>query len=554
MASSRISVGPLALVALSAACISRPHITQPHAAHADNQTTGVTGTAERAPVRPRIHAAHLQALLAPWVPPPSPPKDTRTPSQIAQAACSAADGSWRCSAPKPKLFRATGVAPIIPPAWTVAFWFVDPTNLTGSASDSNSCTTIALPCSTFHEINDHRWGCIGSPNGCPRFRQNTIVLFLSSQTGNIDQIYFRPANESGAFSALQGNISAAQQVATGTLSGVISKVRFPSQLLVATLTAGLSPGQLIVNSNPAHPSRAWLYKNISGNTWSISQPLLPVTLPANPQPVEVDTWANGDAYTIYTPVSVDIAVLGGTSTGGLTNGLQVNSLRFHGSIANDAMSIDASSTVISECNNDNQFIGYSSPRLPYESSLTNTFLNGRVRTSAGFSAATILAAGVLNNSNELPSSVLAGDIILAQSTIVNGLGWAFAAYNNIYIESGKTLSYLNDGDVDNENAIYGGPFIWGPGVLDVGMTARFQYDAPASNVLLNTGGIALNGIFTTAHSQFVAGSGLVTECGNVPLTVLNLDVAASATCSTTGFGGQAFIPKGASFTSTAFGD
>jgi len=54
-------------------------------------------------------------------------------------------------------------------------WFVDPANVTGNASDSNSGLTAAVPLLTFREIV-LRWG-----SSSPVLAQNTTITFLSDQ-------------------------------------------------------------------------------------------------------------------------------------------------------------------------------------------------------------------------------------------------------------------------------------------------------------------------------------------------------------------------------------
>ena len=72
--------------------------------------------------------------------------------------------------PTPTKFGASGgtASPIIPASWTVPCVVYRSGNSSGTASDSNNCTTSATACLTWHQINDARWGCQGSPSVCPR--------------------------------------------------------------------------------------------------------------------------------------------------------------------------------------------------------------------------------------------------------------------------------------------------------------------------------------------------------------------------------------------------
>ena len=67
-----------------------------------------------------------------------------------------------------------------------------------------------------------------------------------------------------------------------------------------------SVGELLINTT--HASHAFVYKNVSGNTWIVSQPLTSWTPPTITFPSEVDTWATGDAVTAYTLPLVNLVV------------------------------------------------------------------------------------------------------------------------------------------------------------------------------------------------------------------------------------------------------
>lgn len=249
-------------------------------------------------------------------PQPAAKLDPRSPEQIAQSACFGPDG-WHCRTPQPvvRASTATAVGPIIPTSWTVPNWFVDPANVSGTASDNNNCTTSTTACLTWQEINVHRWGCLGSPVACPRLRQTTLITFLSSHTDNTDPIYFLPAVENSSFATIQG---AAPTVVTSgvVLSGTVSKNRTAgsNSLLQTNLGATGAVGQLVQNTT--HPSMAWVYKSLGSNNFSITQPFVPTTATGTNAPAEVDTWANSDTVNLLTPVSVNISAFKPLINGG----------------------------------------------------------------------------------------------------------------------------------------------------------------------------------------------------------------------------------------------
>jgi len=262
------------------------------------------------PTPPVPHDETVTQVTPSWYHPPRAIRaelkpDTRSPEEITAAACRGPNGQWFCRSPQPRASSATAVGPIIPPSWTVPQWYVDPSNSSGTASDNNNCTTTSTPCLTWHEINDHRWGCIGSPNACPRLRQNTNITFLSSHTNDSDPVYFLPAIEHSAFVTLQG--AAPTLVATVSLSGVTAKstVAGANSLLIANIGGSGVANMLLENTT--HPSRAWTYMSLGGGSFSITQPMMKLTTPFSLiSPAEVNTWSNTDSVKLLTPVAINL--------------------------------------------------------------------------------------------------------------------------------------------------------------------------------------------------------------------------------------------------------
>jgi hypothetical protein len=180
-------------------------------------------------------------------------------------------------------------------SWSVANWYIDPVG----GSDSNSCTSSGSPCKTYAQVAQ-RWGTY-----CPRLRQATAIEFLNSQSDNTDPVYMCPYIENGAAVELFGVRGSGQQIATGTFSGVSARSQTGSgSLTTVTLTSGLTAGEYVVDNTRG--SVAVLNTNTSGNVWTTSQPLLAVTPPHNATLIPEDTWVNGDSYTVYQPVKVNL--------------------------------------------------------------------------------------------------------------------------------------------------------------------------------------------------------------------------------------------------------
>ncbi|HLK37034.1 MAG TPA: hypothetical protein VKU41_09820 [Polyangiaceae bacterium] len=430
----------------------------------------------------------------------------------------------------------------LPLSWKTPAWFIDPANSTGHASDNNPCTSASLPCLTFAEVGS-RWGTYS-----PRLRQNTTLTFLSSHADNSDPVYLSPFIENGALVSVRGTLGAAQQVATGTLANVITKNRAAGQLLRATLPAGAAADLLVVNATRS--SRAWIYKSAGGSDWYLSQPLAPVSAPpAALYPPEVDTWANGDAVTLYQPVAVDLAQVtpvvadygGAAKNQLLVYGLKV--LDPGGPSALDPTSASSDVYFAETTLQRAMLLGVAAAKMP------PVFVN--------VDFVSVAASGVLDPGSQIPlfGGVLRGvttstgvpaypdlrgahldaDVICASRCGMTG-----GSYGTVFVDSGDRLTWKDDEGIFD--GTYGGPTLWGPGAVDVYGHARLQYPAGANKAqatFLQSGGLTINGS-STACSPAGADAG-AWKCG-VAITPAHLDAPVSAG----GFGGTAVNPGGGS--------
>jgi hypothetical protein len=212
---------------------------------------------------------------------------TPAPSAAAHASTAAP------AAPAPHaMFSAYSIPPVAPASWSEPEWDLDPANSSGHASDSNSCTSTSAPCLTFAQIAS-RWTTYA-----PILQQTTTFRLMSAQTGSSDPIFIGVQTFGATFAFLGVPTTAA----TGTLAGVVAKTYGTAgsgHPLQATLAAGLVAGQKIVNTTRGS-STAFLFSLVSGTTWNLTQPLSAPTNPPTIHRTEVNTWANGDAYTVET--------------------------------------------------------------------------------------------------------------------------------------------------------------------------------------------------------------------------------------------------------------
>ena len=426
------------------------------------------------------------------------------------------------------------------PNWQVANWFIDPVNgfdgYTGISSTFTSGTTG--PLKTWAELQS-RWG-----TSSPRLRQNTTITFMNSQPDNTDPIYFNPYME-GATVILQGNLSATQQIATGTISatGFVAKNRSTPALLQAN-TGATAINQIVVNTT--HSSRAWTSKSLGAGVFAMSQPLAPVTVPsALITGTSVDTWASGDTVTVYAPTTIHIGELkpkmfnftsGFTNLGLFVYQLNVNTpTNFGFVIVNPVVSFVETIVAGSVL-----FEGTSRQGLAV-AQVNSIFID----LSGGDGSAALSIIGGRWDFGFVNTLGLSNDVIIGIGAAGNVVlqGPAHAAIGTAYIDTGTTLNIAQDvrGDI-----LFGGStlVLWGPGALNLQRTSRLNYPAgagAATTSFLLTGGITINGS-TTAYSINL-GSGASWN-GGITINAANLDAAAGAS----GFGGVAVVLGGGSIT------
>jgi hypothetical protein len=441
-----------------------------------------------------------------------------------------------CATPAPSVKAASAGRLAGPPtfqqSWTQPFWYVDPQNVTGCADDTNgscgsrTCVVGDGPCKSYQGVAA-KWGTYA-----PRIAQNTTLTFLSGQTDSTDPVIFQGTIENGAQFYMAGPLGAAQTICSGTLSGVVAKNVTTPQLLNATLCTAATTNQLVVNTNPAHSSAAWTYKVVSGHTFSFSQPQSPVIEP-QAYTVNVDTWANLDAYTVYAPVAVNIVDLEPILT---TN-----------ASANSELTVFNLSTLN---NLDYATLGNG---VSFDGGLIQKSLNWKQSTpgGTGFFGSDVQAAA--SNSGNSVNFVISGGIIagagastfdypiiLNDTILAKGPSLAGAFFTgNVYVETGQIVLVQAGGLGSGQTGV-----LYGAGSLNVGGTQVWNYTSPASTAFPQAT-LLLNAQSTAC--SLGTGAAAAWNCG-ITLTKAHLDAAFGVA----GFGGLAINPGGASFSNTFF--
>jgi hypothetical protein len=234
--------------------------------------------------------------------------DTRTPEQLATAACSGPKG-WRCSSPQPRRMGAAARPPITPTTWTIPNWWVDPVN----GLDTNPGTSISTPVQHWYEIIA-RYGTIN-----PRLAQDTVWTWLSSDTAALDPVQLWPTLADGANALFNGTLTV---LSTGTFGAITTKSRASNQLWNVNMQ--VNPASFVGQfaADTTRSSYFWIYASISGDVVSLSQPLqssvgvytaayaVAPNQYAVPPLAELDTITTGDSWAVYSMPQVTFVKLG----------------------------------------------------------------------------------------------------------------------------------------------------------------------------------------------------------------------------------------------------
>jgi hypothetical protein len=193
-------------------------------------------------------------------------------------------------------------------------WYIDPQNVSGTASDENDGLTNTTPIKTKAEIF-RRWGYTWAAT---LDALNVVMTQMSPDTAGDgaghDPGQFAPTFTNGATLTYIANLPAPSF--TGTLLAVTPKntasaaTCTPLRSTFTVLTGAVATNMMLVNATRGN-SRAFAQRNTGGGLWQISQPFAPQTGTGFYGAAEVDTWANGDAITGYALMAVDLARVGG---------------------------------------------------------------------------------------------------------------------------------------------------------------------------------------------------------------------------------------------------
>lgn len=420
----------------------------------------------------------------------------------------------------------------VPQYLTQTAWFIDRGNVTGLATDENSGLTAASPLLHKAEYLRRVGGSGGS--AAPVVSASTTIKFLSAGTlaqEQADSLYWSPQIGEGATVLLDGPDlgSAGTPVAfTGTLLAVTAKNTglggTPLESTFTVTTGAVAAGMLLVNTTRGS-SVSFAVANLAG-TWVLQQPTTPFVVPVTGLPVEVDTWANGDAIVGYVlpvigfgNVSVTRGSFGTGFSAIITRNLSLGGndiIQWSGGILAGQCSIPSTSRAF--------FL----PCLP---SGSNTFYSCFVASPfLEMFGGTLLACSFV-------ASVLFRDFSFSLDTLFHGGGtYALTGLDTVAnstgpfcIDAGTTLRMFGYVSLSS-------PTIYGGGTIDNRGIVRGT--APT----YNCGALLLNGVATGYSMATVAG--VTTIHGGIALSQANIVAAAGAA----GFGGTATNLAGCAYT------
>jgi len=439
-----------------------------------------------------------------------------------------------------------GGSGLVPTSWTQPTWFIDPVN----GLDTNTGFTSSTAIKTWARLVA-LWG-----TNSPVLAQNTTITFLSSHVDNTDPVTFRPYIAKGALVSIQGTAPTVIQAGV-VLAATTAKNRAAgaNSLLITTLGAGGSVGQLIANTTAGKASRAWAYKSLGGNSFSLTQPLAPMVVGTPTAPAEVDTWANGDTVNLLQPVNVNIAQFEPfyiDFNGALTNAATIYQLTIFDpqGVGKDSCQLGESVNVF-ECLCQRILVLNATSDHPVLVSNQINFLNGG---GALYYGPTIIVGGAWLTTMPFQgllvggaaNSVFDGDFILGKAaTVQSAAGFSLAfVFLDAPLTIEGTLALIQIGFYAN-GIVYGsaGNNINLQGNVrlanNTGHTFAATFTAPALVVGINMNGAG------TANSVILGAPDTLN--GNITTTPAHFDAAAGAA----GFGGLAFNLGGASVASAA---
>lgn len=408
-----------------------------------------------------------------------------------------------CGKPAHKMSGSLFSGSVPPSSWSTPSWFFDPANATGCASDSNSCTSAtcagsgAGPCLSHAQIV-YRLGTMS-----PTFLVNVTETQLSDQSSPwTDPVSLVPTIGNAGSFTFNGTLLQQTTVALGTFT-----VRNRSLATTNHITASGQSGAYwatyvgdIVNDTTAG-AWFWITKDLGSDTAEITEPLSSIVGSSpNAEPSYV-TIGNGDALTIYRPVSSYIKSLH-ASVPSVLHPIIINHVLITGLA--DAADIGGSNLRESSVGPVVTLIN-----LNFETSywnVVNSYLSGQFSPIAGtFVGGAFGPLSFLNTGSYPPPSTLDGDILIESTQVHVFLGLNLGrVYLNSPVDTDACFCTIQVGQYDRDGVYYPDSKVWGPNSFDLKDSVRFVCYFGCTSQLLLTGPLTMDG--STTGFPWVPGS------------------------------------------------
>ena len=406
--------------------------------------------------------------------------------------------------------------------------FVDQTNRTGLASNSNEGNTRTNPIRNWSEVL-RRYGTQD-----PILPQSTDWHFLSPSPANgSDPVVFGPTMINASTGRFLADYDTPQTVGSGVLAGVVAKNRAAGTLLVANLSsvAGAATNQVIQNTTAGKVSRAIVLRSDGGGVFELSQPMTLGNGVLLGSEVEVNTWADGDTFTLYQPDLIDLVRLEP-----VVASFNMLSSNFFTLWQMGVLDPTSANNVGSTNLGDTLYLSESVfLRRPVfrpsawgkNAIVTNVWGNAGIATASplglvdGLGSGFFATAGGARGLAAMSKALDADYVCFATCRIMGGL------IGSVYVDSFvRIVGQIDFADLGNGVAFYG------PGALDVSGGRLFLDGTTAVASLLLAGGLTINGL-GTGFTATAAGPSVID--GNVTITPAHIDAAPM---------GQIWIPGG----------
>lgn len=430
------------------------------------------------------------------------------------------------------------------PTWSQLAWFIDPSNVTGLASDNNDGKTALTPVRTWNGGVIAKYGTYS-----PELAVSPTYTFLSGHTDDSDPVIFTPILINSQ-PIMTTALPAGTAGVLGAVTAVTRAAGSNAGLRAATLPAGSAAGDLIINHTRAE-SRSIVERSTGGAAFQLCQPFAAIDLTNLPSP-ENNAWNTGDSVTVFRMAQIAITYIVPiiVTTGNLNaKAFVIEKMAFFNDIALGTQPRTVLGANVQCFDIDNLRQTAMQGQAPsaslgclYENMLIRSGLRGGPPISQNPDAG---SGFMINGGACLSGTVFAIQNAQLDGGFIMGEGDGLvvnASLGEVAVDTGESLIVDGDSYIGVAIGWYSGGVVWGPGVLN--SRGRLTYDAGA--------GVAA-ATFTVATLQ-INGSSSVESHSNVNATdVLHGQVALTAAAldaatGVAGFGGNAFRLSGGSIT------